>query len=75
METKETLIEPLYKNPMWKSRLHRIKRDGHHGHYDCGPNYFSVFPFFVFIQSFATTVVMIEIPKTGGISIDTSRSM
>ena len=42
---KEAAIEPVYRTPLWKSRLDRIKRDGHHGHYDCGPNYFSVFPF------------------------------
>ena len=53
-EAKEQRLEPLYRNTSWKSRLTRIKRDGH-GHYDCGPNYFSVFPFFIFIQSFATT--------------------
>merc|ERR1719461_2226075 len=59
MEASEAMamIEPLYKNKLWKGRLHRIKRDGHGGHYDCGPNYFSIFPFFIFIQSFATTVV------------------
>ena len=54
-EAKERRLEPLYRNTLWKSRLKRIKRDGKHGHYDCGPNYFSVFPFFIFIQSFATT--------------------
>ena len=53
-KVKDPRLEPLYRNTSWKSRLTRIKRDGHR-HYDCGPNYFSVFPFFIFIQSFATT--------------------